>query len=247
MSIIILQHSPLCGAGRLGATLRDHGFKLDFRRLDLDGAAAVPQDLDNVHGVVSLGGPQNVGESHPWMDPQLEFLRKAHAAQVPVIGVCLGAQLVAHALGGQVAPMVDGSGRPRIEVGFHKLNINPGGQIETMLAGIPWTHSQFQAHGQEVTKLPDGGANFASSAMCKTQAFRIGLRTFGFQFHFECDRPMIDLLIKDSEEWMRPSGITVSDIAAQADREYAEFARVADRLCVNLATYLFPYDRKLRQ
>jgi GMP synthase (glutamine-hydrolysing) len=247
MSIIVFQHSPLCGAGRLGATLRDHGFALDFRRLDLHGAAAVPPDLDDVHGVVSLGGPQNVGETHAWLEPQYAFLRKAHAAQLPLIGVCLGAQLIAHALGGQVGPMAEGSGRPRLEVGFQPLSINVAGQTEPMLAGIPWTHAQFQTHGQEVKTLPEVAANFASSAACKIQAFRAGLRTFGFQFHFECDRPMIDLLIKDSEEWMRPAGITVSDVAAQADRDYPEFARVADRLCVNLATYLFPYDRKLRQ
>jgi GMP synthase (glutamine-hydrolysing) len=247
MSIIVFQHSPLCGAGRLGATLRDHGLKLDFRRLDVDGGAAVPPDLDDVHGVVSLGGPQNVGEAHTWLEPQYAFLRKAHAAQLPIIGVCLGAQLIAHALGGQVGPLADGSGRPRLEVGLHKVTLNAAGQTETMLAGIPWTHSQFQSHGQEVKSLPEGSLAFASSALCKTQAFRVGLRTFGFQFHFECDRPMIDVLIKDSEEWMRPAGITVSDITAQADRDYAEFARVSDRLCVNLATYLFPYDRRLRQ
>jgi GMP synthase (glutamine-hydrolysing) len=253
MAIIIFQHSPLCGAGRLGATLRDHGFKLDFRRLDVDGAAAVPPDLDNVHGVVSLGGPQNVGEAHAWLEPQYAFLRKAHAAQLPIIGVCLGAQLIAHALGGQVGPMGEGRAggtpapQPVLEVGFRPLSINIAGQIETMLAGIPWTHPQFQSHGQEVKSLPEGAVNFATSAACKVQAFRAGLRTFGFQFHFECDRPMVDVLVKDSEEWMRPAGITVSDVAAQADRDYPEFARVADRLCVNLATYLFPYDRKLRQ
>ena len=157
------------------------------------------------------------------------------------------AQLIAHALGGQVGPMADSAGKPRLEVGFQPLSLNVGGQIEPMLAGIPWTHAQFQTHGQEVKTLPEGAANFASSAACKNQAFRAGLRTFGFQFHFECDRPMVDMLIKDSEEWMRPAGITVSNVAAQADRDYPEFARVADRLCVNLATYLFPYDRKLRQ
>jgi GMP synthase (glutamine-hydrolysing) len=249
MAIIVFQHSPLCGAGRLGATLRDHGFKLDIRRLDTGGAAGggVPPDLDNVHGVVSMGGPQNVGESHAWMEPQYAFLRKAHAAQLPIIGVCLGAQLIAHALGGQVGPMTDAAGRPKLEAGFHKVSINPTGQIEPMLAGILWDSMQFQMHGHEVRQLPPDSTLLASSVACKSQAFRVGLRTFGFQYHFECDRPMVDVLTKDSEEWMRPAGVTVSDVAAQADRCYPEFARLADRLCVNLATLLFPVERRVRQ
>ncbi|MEX2219445.1 MAG: type 1 glutamine amidotransferase [Phycisphaerales bacterium] len=254
MAIIVFQHSTLCGPGRLGATLRDHGFQLDIRRPDLHGAAAIPPDLDNVHGVVSLGGPQNVGESHPWMEPELAFLRRAHAAQLPIIGVCLGSQLAAHALGGKVGPMGEGgggggggAGSAKIEAGFTKLSINPAGQIEPMLAGLLWDSMQFQLHGQEVKALPPDAANFAGSAACKTQAWRAGLRTFGFQHHFECDRPMIDMLVKDSEEWLRPHGVTVSDIAAQADRHYPEFARLADRLCVNLATFLFPFERRVRQ
>lgn len=247
MSIIVFQHSELCGTGRLGATLRDNGLKLDFRRLDLDGAAVIPPDLDNVQGVISMGGPQNVGEAHPWMEPQLGFLRKAHAAQLPIIGVCLGAQMLAAALGGQVGPMTDAAGRPKIEVGFHKVSLNTTGQIEPMLAGLLWDSMQFQTHGQEVKQLPPEGTNFASSALCKNQIFRIGLRSFGFQHHFECDRPMLDRLVKDGEEWMRPSGVTVSDVAAQADRYYAEFARLADRLCVNVATYLFPLERRVKQ
>lgn len=247
MAIIVFQHSQYCGAGRLGATLRDHGFKLDIRRLDVDGAAAVPSDLDNVHGVVSMGGPQNVGETHAWMEPQYAFLRKAHAAQLPVIGVCLGAQLIAHALGGQVGPMADLGGRPRLEAGFSKVSINTMGQTEPMLAGLLWDSMQFQMHGYEVKQLPPEGMNFAGSAACKHQAFRVGLRTFGFQYHFECDRPMVDVLAKDCEEWMRPLGVTVSDVASQADTHYPEFARLADRLCVNLATYLFPLERRVKQ
>ena len=71
MAIIVFQHSPLGGPGRLGACLRDHGFKLDIRRLDLLGrerGLGVPADFDDVHGVISLGGPQNVGEPHAWME-----------------------------------------------------------------------------------------------------------------------------------------------------------------------------------
>jgi GMP synthase-like glutamine amidotransferase len=241
MSIIVFQHENMVAPGRLGATLRDHGFKLDIRRLDLLGAAGVPADFDNVHGVISLGGSQNVGESHPWMEAELAYLRAAHARQIPVIGVCLGHQLVAHALGGQVGPMDGGKN----EWGFSKVSLTVPGQTEPMMYGIAWDSMQFQAHGQEVKTLPPDSTLLASSAACKVQAFRTGLRTFGFQYHFECDLAMIEEYARDSAESLAKAGLTAGDLSAQAQRHYEMFARLADRLCVNLATYLFPLARRI--
>jgi GMP synthase (glutamine-hydrolysing) len=237
MSIIVFQHGPEVLPGRLGLTLRDHGFQLDIRRLDLLGARGVPQDFDNVQGVVSLGGEQNVGEPHAWMQPEIDYLKAAHDKQLPVIGVCLGHQLVAHALGGKVGPM------DKPEWGFTKLSLNPAGQTDTILSGIAWDSMQFQSHGQEVKELPPGAALLGSSKPCKVQAFRAGIRTMGFQYHFECDRAMIESWAKTSQS-LAAAGLSASDIAGQCDRHYNEFSRLADRLCVNIATYVFPLDRK---
>jgi GMP synthase (glutamine-hydrolysing) len=244
MAIIVFHHSPLCGAGRIGATLRDHGLKLDIRRLDLQGPGAIPADFDNVQGVISLGGPQNIGENHPWIEPECDYIRRAHALQLPVVGVCLGAQLVAHALGGTVGPMGDEL-KPVREWGMYKVSITIPGQTEPMLAGIPWDTMQFQAHGQEVKALPPDSTALAGSKLCKIQAFRTGLRTFGFQYHFECDRAAIDTFANDSLGELKDMGLAVGDIAAQADRHYEIFARSADRLCVNIATLLFPLQRTI--
>lgn len=233
-NIIVFQHSGHVGPGRLGATLRDHGFRLDIRRLDLLGPGGVPPDFDNVHGVISLGGPQNVGEDHAWMPAEVAYLREAHQRQLPLIGVCLGHQMIAHALGGQVGPM------PRAEWGFETVAINPTGQVEAMLGGIAWNARWYQNHGQEVKQLPDGATLLAGSAACAVQAFRAGLRTYGFQFHFECDRAMIENFVQTDADQLRELGLSPADIAAQADAHYATFARLSDRLCMSLATYLFP-------
>ncbi len=244
MAIIVFQHSAIGGPGRLGACLRDHGFRLDIRRLDLLGAEGVPVDFDNVHGVISLGGPQNVGESHPWMAAELAYLKRAHGLQLPVVGICLGAQMIAAALGGQVAPMGTEM-QPAVEWGFHDVALNTFGQIETMLSGVPWNVMQFHAHAQEVKQLPPDTTLLAGSKMCKVQSYRAGLRTYGFQYHFECDRAMIDAYAADSLGQLKDLGLTEGDIAQQADTHYGMFARAADRLCVNIATYLFPLQRKV--
>lgn len=239
MAIIVFQHSPLCTPGRLGATLRDHAFRLDIRRLDLLGPAGVPRDLDGVSGVVSLGGPQNVGDSVPFLAAEMDFLRRAHERGLPTLGICLGHQLIAAALGGTVAR----AGEP--EWGFRPVEVLPPGQTEAILAGIAWTSRQFQAHAHEVVKPPPGSVVLARSAACAVQAYRVGLRTFGFQYHFECDLAMIEALARDDAEELARCGNSIEALSQECEDHYEMFARLADRLCVNLATFCFPSFTRL--
>ncbi len=241
MAIIVFQHSDIGGPGRLGATLRDHGIRLDIRRLDLPadaGGAGVPADLDNVEGVISLGGPQNVGDNLPWLREEMQFIKSAHDRGLPVIGICLGHQLIAAALGGEVAPM------ERPEAGFHTVSLNMAGQLEPVLAGIAWNSPQFCLHGQQVTKLPKDAVALASSAGCAIQAFRAGVRTFGFQYHFESDLAGIRTYLRERPDEFAAAGVSASDVEAQAQRHYEAFARLASRLCVNLVTLCFPMRHK---
>ncbi|MBX3359227.1 MAG: type 1 glutamine amidotransferase [Phycisphaeraceae bacterium] len=236
MAIIVFQHGGRAvGPGRLGLTLRDHGFRLDVRTPHIAGAPGVPADLDNVEGVVVLGGEQNVTDiaDLPWMQAEADFIRSAHARQLPVLGICLGHQLIAHALGGTVAP----AATP--EWGFTNVTVQQPGQTETMLAGVPWDAMMFQAHNQEVATAPPGATVLASSAACKVQVFKAGLRTYGFQHHFECDRPMIEVFMKGA-----PGG-PPADLSSQLDARYDVFARIAERLCINIAAYVFPLSRRM--
>ncbi len=237
-NILVIQHGKAQLPGRLGLTLRDHGFRLDVRKVALppeQGGKPLPPDLDNVHGIVSLGGPQNVDEPHPWMEQEKELIRAAHERQLPVIGICLGQQLIAQALGGEVARM------ETPEVGFHDLSLTFAGQTETILAGIPWESPQFFSHGYAVTKAPPEAAVLAKTALSPNAVFRVGLRTFGFGHHFEADRPIAEAIAGDAPELMQRAGVGRDELARQLDAHYEMFARTGDRLCVNIASWVFPY------
>ncbi|MEM1072479.1 MAG: type 1 glutamine amidotransferase [Planctomycetota bacterium] len=235
--VLVLQHGPI-GAVRLGATLRDHGFKLDIRRVAHPTSPdPVPGDLDDVHAIVTLGGPQSAAtDSFGWMDREMELLRAAHEAELPVVGICLGHQLIAKALGGSVERM------ETPEWGFGKVSLPVPAQTESLLAGIPWDSMQFQTHHDHVTELPPGAVCLGSSQACPVQIFKAGHRTLGFQFHLEVDVEAIRRFASMEPELMAAAGVSEADIEAQVQQHYARFAQIADRLCVNMATFLFPFD-----
>lgn len=243
MAIIVFQHHDIETPGRLGMTLRDHGYRLDIRRPDRSGSRAIPGDLDEVQGIIVMGGPHNLTPDDirdaPWLMAEAKFIKQAHDAELPVIGVCLGAQLIAHALGGTVEPM------PTPEVGFETVSINPVGQVDPILAGIAWDAPQFHIHAHHVTALPSGATVLASSAACENQAFTVGLRTFAFQFHFECDHPMIDAFFEQGRDLFSRAGLSRAQLEEQVKASYEMYARVADRLCLNLTTCLFPTAAKI--
>jgi GMP synthase (glutamine-hydrolysing) len=239
MAIIVFQHWPEGMPGRLGQALRDNGFRLDIRTPHVPGRPGVPADLDEVEGLVILGGPQNVTDiqQYPWMQAEAEMVRSMHAAQRPVVGICLGAQLIAHALGGTVGP------REKPALGFQPLGINPTGQVEPILAGVQWTSPQFFSCGQEVKTLPPGATLLSGTKTTPVQAFKAGLRTYAFLFHFECDRAMLEDLANAGPEALAAAGTTAADLRASIDRDYETYARLSNRLCTNLVELLFPISR----
>lgn len=241
MAIVIFQHDPLEHAGRIAEVLRDEGHRLEVVRL-YDGDET-PVDLDNVDGVVSMGGHQNVDEAdeHAWMRPEMDFIKRAVEAELPVVGVCLGAQLLAAALGGEVAKM------EQAEIGFEPVvESSFFGTIDPILAGIPWRMNQLHLHGYEVTKTPPGGtpAPLQSSSHCKVQSFKSGFTAYGFQYHFEFDRRHLDAVLEDSRGWIAEQGFDVEDIRRQSEEHYSLNRHLGDRLCRNLATLVFPLDKR---
>ena len=224
---------------RLGETLRDLGHKL--RTVELFDGEPLPADLDGVDGIVAMGGPMNVDQAdqHAWIDGECELIRSAHERGLPIVGICLGAQLIAKALGGEVGAM------DMPEIAFDKIEAGFPGTIDPLHAGIPWEWNVLHLHGQEVKTLPEKGVPMYGSAACKTQSFKVGLRTYGFQYHFEWTRRQIDEILVDNAKWMAEHGIDVAPIKAALEQGYDLHRQLGDKLCHNLANLLFPIDKRL--
>jgi GMP synthase-like glutamine amidotransferase len=239
--IVVIEHEPVETACRLGAVLRDHGHRLHVVRPHL--GEPLPADLDGVDGLVVMGGPQNVDQAGEltYLSDEMDYLTRCHEASLPVVGVCLGAQLIAAALGGEVGPA------ETPEWGFGKVKQTFFGTTDPLHSGLPWDTPVFHAHGQTITQPPPGGTPMplSGSEHSKCQAFRVGLTTYGFQYHFEWTRGDIQEIVAEQADWVRSIGGDPDATLGQMDEAYPMYRHFGDRLCLNLVTLLYPLDKRL--
>lgn len=175
-NVLILQHTTCEGPGSLRDLLRRRGACAQICRVDLEPALPpITWDL-----IVILGGPMNVDEeaAHPWLVAEKNFLRQAIARDIPLLGICLGAQLLAECLGAAVTR------NQEREIGW--FDITRTAEAATHPLGRLWPErcEVFHWHGDTFT-LPKGAVRLASSAACANQAFIFGTRILGLQFHPE--------------------------------------------------------------
>jgi GMP synthase (glutamine-hydrolysing) len=180
----LVQHVAFEGPGTIGAVAAEHGIALDVRRMDLGHPLPSVEQLD---GLVVMGGPMNAFDDadHPHLAAERALLGAAVGRGLPVLGVCLGAQLLAAALGASVlrgdAP----------EIGLGEVALTAEGERDPVLGGNGARLPVLHWHGDTFT-LPDGATLLASSAAYAHQAFRVGRRAYGLQFHLEVDAPLLD-------------------------------------------------------
>jgi GMP synthase-like glutamine amidotransferase len=186
MNILILQHATVETPGVLLDFFRDDGFR--WTTVELDEGETIP-DLEPFDMMLVMGGPQDVWqeEENPWFRPEKAAIRKyVGDMQRPYLGICLGHQLLADALGGKVGP----SKTP--EVGVLTVSSTEAGRRDPLLSALPSPITALQWHGAEVTAAPANSEVLAQSDVCAIQALRYGEHAWGFQYHVEITDKTVD-------------------------------------------------------
>jgi GMP synthase-like glutamine amidotransferase len=180
--ILAFRHIPFEGAGHLETVLHDRGIPLEY--VDLyRGGTAVP-DVSAADGLIFLGGPMSANDNLPYLAREMDIISDTVSRGVPVLGICLGAQLIAKASGARVYR------NPQKEIGWFDIHRTEAGAADRLFAAIRDTETVLHWHG-ETFDLPAGAQWLAWSDRCRHQAFRLGDRTWGLQFHLEVTPGMI--------------------------------------------------------
>lgn len=182
--LLVCQHVPFEILGTLNPMLREAGFRM--RYVNFGRQPDVRPELDGYSGLVILGGPMSAYEvEHGHLATEVNLIRTALGRDLPVLGICLGAQLIAKALGAKVKP------NPVPEIGWYAVSITEEGRRDPLFSRFRETERLFQWHA-DTFHMPSKAVRLATSPDCRNQAFRFGDRVYGFQFHLEVDEPLIE-------------------------------------------------------
>lgn len=233
--ILVFQHVAAEPLGTLDPLIRQRGHRIRFVNFERQPDAS--PNMDRYDGLIVLGGPMNVEEQahRPHLRTELGVIEQALRQDKPVLGICLGGQLLAHALGADIRR------NPQPEIGWYELEANAEGSNDPVVSGLGRRSPVFQWHSRSF-EIPHGAVHLATTATCRNQAFRFGDNAYGFQFHLEVDQALIERWIGTAHyrAELDHSGLTQdaasimsqtpSAVRAMRSRACAVFNRFLDRV-----------------
>lgn len=189
---------------------------IPWKLVSVDGGDALPRDARKFSGLVFMGGPMSVNDELPWIIPALELIRDAVRKDVPLLGHCLGGQLISKALGGAVRA------NPVKEIGWGEVRVSDNEVARDWFGGLQAFES-FQWHG-ETFSIPPGATRVMQNAHCLNQGYALG-KHFGMQCHVEMTEELINSWLSSGADEMKAS------CASPAVQDVDEIQRdVRDRL-----------------
>jgi len=198
--LLVCQHVPHEILGTLNPLLKMAGFRI--RYVNFGRHPEAEPGLAGYHGLVVLGGPMSVNDTDrfPHLTTEMKLIEQAMKRNLPVLGICLGAQLIARTLGASVYP------NKEREIGWYDVTPTIEAESDPLLAEFRGTEKVFQWHG-DTFDIPNSGVHLAFSPLCVNQAFRYGATVYGLQFHLEVDEPMIIRWVRVSENRKEIAGL----------------------------------------
>jgi GMP synthase (glutamine-hydrolysing) len=180
----LLQHESFEALGTLDPLLKREGIRIRYVNFERNPEAA--PDLSGNDGLILMGGYMGVYEAHlyPHLKVEMQLIEQALKRNIPVLGICLGSQILAHVLGAEVRKH-----RER-EMGWSEVRLTDAGKKDPIFSHFRDSEILFQSHG-DTFDIPQSAEHLAFSEVCHGQAFRYGENVYGFQFHIEIDRPTI--------------------------------------------------------
>lgn len=213
MRIHYLQHVPFENPGTILTWAKINGYPVTCTRFYEN--TALP-DVNAFDWLVIMGGPMNIyeEEKYPWLALEKAFIRKAVESDRLIIGLCLGAQLIADVIGGRVVQ------NKEKEIGWFSVTLTKEARSLPVFSHLPENPVVFEWHGDTFIDLPKGTTLLAYNEVCTNQAFVYGTRIFGFQFHLENTEEIISALVKNCKEEMVTAPFIQKEEEILAGTEY---------------------------